>query len=170
MWYRTILISLLLPLVLPAQGRFREERPWRPGPGLRAAPRRDRIRTRLHEIRSRKLQADLGLPADKANGIADRWGQFDEEGFARRQQMQGLRQQMKGTLLGPGSEQDKNRAVQPLVEQLTRLQQQQEDARKQFQEDLRGTLTPAQQARFLMLMEDFKRALLEAIQERRGER
>jgi hypothetical protein len=170
MWIRTVLILTLTPLLLPAQGRFRAERPWREGPALRTAPRRDRILARLHEIRSRKLQQALGLPSDKANNIADRWGQYDEEAFARRQQIQGLRQQMNGTLLGPGSEQDKNRAVQPLVEQLTHLQQQQEESRKQFQDDLRGSLTPTQQARFLMLMEDFKRSLQEAIQERRGDR
>ncbi len=171
MSYRTVLILLLSALSLGAQGRFRAEPPRRDfAAGRRAAPMRDRILARLHEIRSHKLQDTLGLPEGKANAIADRWSEFDEDSMARRRTMGQLRKDMNATLLGPGSEEEKSRKLQPMVDQLAGLRQQQEDSRKRFEDDIRGSLTPAQQTRFILLMDEFQKALQEAIQERRRER
>ena len=88
MSFRTVLILTLTTLSLGAQGRLlRPEHPRRDPSEHTATPRRDRIVARLHEIRARKLQETLGLTEEKANAIADRWSQFDEESFSRRQQM-----------------------------------------------------------------------------------
>lgn len=170
MSYRTVLILLLTALSLGAQGRFRADPPRRDFGGRRATPLRDRILVRLHEIRSRKLQDTLGLPEGKANAIADRWSEFDEESMSRRRLMGQVRQDMNATLVGPGSEEDKSRKLQPMVDQLAGLREQQEDSRKRFEGDIRGSLTPAQQTRFILLMEEFQKALQEAIQERRREK
>ena len=167
---RTALILTLTALTLGAQGRLRPERPHRDLSERPATPRRDRIVARLHEIRSKKLQQALGLTEEKANAIADRWSLFDEDSFSRRQQLGQLRQQMNATLVGPGSEEDKNKKLQPVVDQLTGLRQQQEATRKRFEEDIRGSLTPAQQGRFILLVDEFQKSLQEAIQEQRKDK
>ena len=168
--FRTVLIFTLTALSLVAQGRLRPDRPHREPGERRATPVRDRIMARLHEVRSRRLQDTLGLSEDKSHAIADRWSRFDEDSFDRRHQMGQLRQQMNATLMGPGSEDDKNRKLQPIVDQLAGLRQQQQDARGRFEEDIRGSLTPAQQGRFILLVDEFQKTLQEAIQERRKER
>jgi len=171
MSFRTVLILTLTTLSLGAQGRLlRPEHPRRDPSEHTATPRRDRIVARLHEIRARKLQETLGLTEEKANAIADRWSQFDEESFSRRQQMVQLRQQMNATLMGPGSEDDKNKKLQPVVDQLAEVRQQQEASRKRFEKDIRGSLTPAQQGRFILLVDEFQKSVQEAIQERRKEK
>ena len=124
----------------------------------------------LHELRSKKLQRSLGLTEEKANGIADRWAQFDEDSFSRRVQMGQLRHQMNATLMGPGSEEDKNLKLKPVVEELGGLRQQQEASRKRFEEDIRGSLTPAQQGRFILLVDEFQKSIQDAIQEQRKEK
>ncbi len=170
MFLQSALILTLTALTLGAQGRPRLERPRREGFERPSMPRRERIVRELHEIRTRKLQQSLGLTEEKARAIADRWAKFDENSFANRQQMVQLRQQMNATLMGPGSEDDKNKKLQPVVEQLTGLRQQQQDARKRFEEDIRGSLTPAQQGRFILLVDEFQKSLLEAIQEQRKDK
>jgi hypothetical protein len=167
---RTALILTLTALSLGAQGRLRPDRPRRDASERPAALRRERIIERLHEIRSRKLQDTLGLSEEKAHAIADRWSQFDEESFSRRAQMGQLRQQMNATLVGPGSEEDKNKKLQPVIDQLAGLRQQQEASRKRFETDIQATLTPAQQGRFILLMDEFQKSLQEAILERRKDR
>lgn len=169
MFVRTALILALTTLTLGAQGRPRPDRPRRDFAERRAMPRRERIVAQLHDIRSRRLQQSLGLTEDKAKAIADRWSQFDGDSFARRQQMGQLRQQMNETLVGPGSEAEKNKKLEPIVGQLAGLRQQQQEARKRFEEDVQGSLTPAQQGRFILLMEAFQKALQEAIQDQRKE-
>ncbi|GLH73995.1 hypothetical protein GETHLI_24970 [Geothrix limicola] len=173
--FRTALLLSLTALSLgAAQGRLMPERPRRePMPMERERPflaRRDRIVTQLHEIRTRKLQQSLGLSEEKAKSIADRWSQFDVESFARRRQMNQLRQQMNSTLMGPGSEDEKNKRITPLVGQLADLRQQQQESRRHLEDDIRSSLTPAQQGRFIILVDEFQKSLQEAIREQRRER
>lgn len=167
---RALFLLLLTAFTLGAQGRARPERPFRDFAERRAAPRRERIAAALHELRSRKLQRALGLSEEKANAIADRWALFDEESASRRQLMGQLRHQMNTTLMGPGSEEEKNRKLQPVIDELAALRQQQEASRKRFEEDIRGSLTPAQQGRFILLVDEFQKSIQEAIQEQRKER
>ncbi len=77
---------------------------------------------------------------------------------------------MNGILVGPGSEEDKNKKVQPVVEQLAGLRQQQQESRKQFEENIQGSLTPAQQGRFILLVDEFQKSIQEAIQEQRKDK
>jgi len=167
---RALLLLALTALSLGAQVRGRPERPFRDFSERRAGPRRERIVAALHELRSRKLQRSLGLSEEKANAIADRWALFDQESASRRQLMGQLRQQMNTTLTGPGSEDEKNRKLQPVMDELAALRQQQEASRKRFEEDIRGSLTPAQQGRFILLVDEFQKSIQEAIQEQRKDK
>jgi hypothetical protein len=53
---------------------------------------------------------------------------------------------------------------------LTALQRQQQEAKRVFEEDIRTSLTPAQQGRFMLLQEEFEKALQAAIAEQRKEK
>lgn len=170
MFIQTTLILTMTALTLGAQGRLRPERPRREAPERPAVLRRERIVHQLHELRKRKLKDALGLPDEKAKAIADRWSTFDEDSAGRRQQMVQLRQQVDTTLRGPGTEEEKNRKLQPVVDQLAGLRQQQQQARTRFEEDISGSLTPAQQGRFILLVDEFQRSLQEAIHEIRKEK
>ena len=174
MSFQTVLILTLTALTLGAQGLPRLDRVHGDRPERQSTPRRERIVARvvarLHEIRTRKLQESLGLTEEKAKAIADRWSQLDEGSFARRQHMGQLRAQMNEALMGPGSEADKNKQLQPIVAQLTGLRQQQQEARARFEQDIQGSLTPAQQGRFILLMDELQKSLQEAIREQRKER
>jgi len=175
------LILLLTAQSLGAQAHPQPDRPRldpvpRPA-GIRrdstqhpAVVRRERIVAQLHQLRKGKLQESLGLPEEKAKAIADRWSKFDADSVGRRQQMMQLRQQVNATLMGPGNEDEKNRKLQPIVDQITTLRQEQQRARDRFEADVSGTLSPAQQGRFLLLMDEFQKSLQDAIREQRKER
>ena len=124
----------------------------------------------LHKVRMNRLQQSLGIPEEKAKSIADRWTQFDQDSMDHRHQMKHLREQFNEILVGPGSEETKNAKLRPLVDQFTTLRQQQQEARHHFEDEIRGSLSPAQQSRFIILMEEFQRELQEAIQEQRKDR
>lgn len=166
MFRPVLLLPLLASLGLSAQGRLRGERPFPP----RREMRRDMVMTRLHQMRMARLQNTLGVPEDKARAIADRWGRFDEESVERRQDMRRLREQVNGILMGPGAEEDKNARLRPLIDRLAAHQKAQQEARQVFETEIRQNLTPAQQARFLMLVEEFQQSLKDALAEQRRDR
>jgi hypothetical protein len=169
--FRTALIVSMAALALSAaQGRPHPDRPPRTFNDHPGQVRRDKIVAQLHEIRTKKLQQGLGVSDEKAKAIADRWSQFDLESFSRRRQMNQLRQQMNSALMGPGSEENKNKRIQPMVGQLADLRQQQQESRRRLEDDIRGTLTPAQQGRFIILVDEFQKSLQDAIREQRRDK
>jgi len=127
----------------------------------------DRIAARLYQIRVNRLQQSLGLSEDKAASIAKRWAYFDEETIDRRREMRQIRQHSNDLLLGPGSEEEKNVKLRPLMDRFGVLRQQQQDARKKLEDDIRGSLTPTQQGRFILLEEEMQRVVQDTIQELR---
>lgn len=170
--FRTALILILAAAVLPAQGRLRAERP-RPLLERREARRemkRDAIMARIHQMRTNRLQQALGVPEDKARAIADRWAQFDVDSMDRRQNMRRLREQVNSTLMGPGSEDEKNTRLRPMIDQLAGEQKLQQEARQKFETEIRNSLTPAQQGRFILLVDEFQRSLQEALAEQKREK
>jgi len=169
--FRTLLILILPAALLSAQGRLRPERP-RPNPRAEARReiRRDRVMAFVHQLRTKRIQQSLGVSEDKARSIADRWGQFDQDSHDRRQEMKRLREQVNGILVGSGSEEEKNLKLRPMVEQLATLQKQQQETKQAFEDEIRASLSPAQQGRFILLIEEFQRSLQEAITEQRKEK
>ncbi len=170
---RKALILFLPATLLIAQGRFRAERPRPldyPRAEARREFRRDRLMARIHQLRMARIQLSLGVPEDKARTLSDRWADFDQDSMGRRQEMKRLRERVSDILVGPGSEEQKNTQIHPMVEQLTALQRQQQEAKRAFEEDIRSSLTPAQQGRFMLLHEEFDKSLQAAIAEQRREK
>lgn len=172
---RTLLALALPAVLLAAQDRTAAgaavgtppERPRREqGDRLLHA----RLRARLQEIRSQRIQKALGVPDSKANAIADRWGRFEQETAERRQGIRAARQQVQDALLGPGSEDDKNARVRPAIERFSALRKAQLDARGKWEEEIKAMLTPAQQGRFILLAEDFQREVQASMRGREADR
>lgn len=164
--FRPLLIAFLAASLLPAQGRLR---PDGPPFGPRREMRRDAIMHRLHQMRMHRIQQSLGVPEAKARAIADAWADFDQDSMERRRELRQLREQTNGILVGPGTEDEKNARLRPLLDRLAARQKEQQEARQAFEASVRAQLTPAQQARFILLMDEFQRALQDALdQQRRG--
>jgi len=164
---RTLLALTLPAALLLAQGGPGAERP-RTEPRDPAA--RERLFARLNEIRTQRIQASLGVAPSLAKSIADRWGVFDQEAHNRHQNLREARQKIQDILLGPGTEEEKNARVGGPMAQFSALQKQQRDSKERFEGEIQKLLTPAQQGRFLLLMDDFQRRLSEVMAGPRRER
>ena len=162
--YRMLLALSVPAVLLVAQGA---PAPERTRPDLADPAVRARIFARLHAIRTERLQTSLGVTPVLAKSIADRWGQFDQDSHGRRQSMRETRQKVQDILVGPGSEEDKNARIGPAMAQFSALQKAQRDAKEKFEADIQRLLTPAQQGRFLVLMDEFQRRLGEVVREHR---
>ncbi len=162
--FRPILI-LTLPALLMGQS------PLPQGPGFKTGPkaseRKGPLKLRLHQFRAERLQQLLGVSSEKANGIADRWDQYDEDSQDHRQSTRKLHRQVNDILLSSLPEDEKSAKIQPLMDQLATLRQQQEELRRKFENDIRATLTPAQQGRFVLAVEEIQKAMLQAIKQHR---
>lgn len=155
---RLLLILGLTTSILPAQGRF--------GGGRRMAAR-NAVMTRLHTLRTERIHQATGISSEKAKLIADRWEAFDLATLERRKEIKQLRQQTQNILMGTGSEEEKNARLRPIVERLETLQKEQQEARQRFEAEIRESLTPAQQARLIMLVDQFQKELQTALKEQR---
>lgn len=158
--FRSLLI-LALPALLMGQGTP----PSKAKPAPPSGAQKEELRLRLHRFRTERLQQSLGVSEEKARSIADRWGQFDQDSQGSRQRMRRLHRQVNDILLSPIPEEEKNAKIKPLVEQLATLRQQQEEQKRKFESDIRATLTPAQQGRFILAVEDIQRDMLQAIKQ-----
>jgi len=124
----------------------------------------------LLRFRAQRLKEGLGITQAQADTIAQRWARFDQEHFTRQRQIAALRLRFNDILMGPDSEEHKGAVIKPLLDQFMELRQQQEDARHRFEEDIRAGLTPAQQARLILMVDDLNRQILDALRERRQQR
>ena len=158
----------LLSLLLPASLLFGQNAPSPPKDrGPKSDPWQGEILTRLHRMRVDRLQQSLGIPEGRAKAIADRWAQFDQDGRNYRLRMKQLQKQVSGILFSPLTEDEKNARIRPLMEQYSSLRQQHDDLRRKFEDEVRDPLTPAQQGRLLLLMEEIQHAMFEAIKNQR---
>lgn len=160
-----VLLALLLSVAALA-GQNAPPMPRESGP--KTSQGRGDITARLYRMRLERLQQSLGISEEKAKAIADRWSQFDQDSHDSRRRVKQLHQQVNGILFSPLSEDEKNARIRPLVEQYSAIRQQQDDLKRKFEDDIRGTLTPAQQGRFLLVAEEMQRALFEAIKAQRS--
>ena len=135
-------------------------------PGLaQAGEGRPLVRFRLEQ-----LQQSVGLPEDQARVVVERWSRYDRERDERTQQIHQIRRRFNDILLGPGSEEEKNAKVRPLLEQFVDLRRQQADLKFRFEEDIRAKLSPAQQVRLILHVEEMQRRMVEALREGLGNR
>ncbi|WP_291271951.1 hypothetical protein [Geothrix sp.] len=150
--FRPLLISLLLLAPLPvwsqasAASQAEEEQP-------------------LARFRMEQLQQKVGLPEEQARTVVDRWMRYDREQFDRARQIQALRRRFNDILISPGSEEEKNAKVRPLLEQFMDLRRQQADLKFRFEDDIRAKLSPAQQVRLVLHVEEMQRRMVEALRQ-----
>lgn len=166
---RPILPILLLATSLMAEpGHGRDPKPL---PNLQSGPLADR----LFQMRMSRIQQNLGLSEERAKAITMRWKQYDGEFLDGAKRMDPLREKFNRILRCPSSEEEKNNRLKPLLEQFLVIHADQERARRRFEEDMRANLSPAQQVRLILLMEDLHHELGEILREavrehRKGQR
>lgn len=124
----------------------------------------------LLRFRAQRLQEGLGLSPSQADAIAQRWGRFDQEHFQHQRQITALRLRFNEILMGPEPEDRKSVLIKPLLDQFMDLRDQQMEAKRRFEDDIRQGLSPAQQARLVLMVDDLNKKVLEALRERRFQR
>lgn len=142
----TLFLTFLLLAGLPMRGQAEDDRP-------------------LVRFRMEQLQQTVGLPEDQARAVVERWSRYDREQFDKTQQIQQIRRKFNDILLGPGSEEEKNAKVRPLLDQFVELRHQQANLKFKFEEDIRARLSPAQQVRLITHVEEMQRRMLEALRQ-----
>jgi hypothetical protein len=167
---------LLAGTLLPAQG-FRDRPRRMDRPALRPEPRPDlrsgqlaKAAPLLLQVRTQRIQDSLGLPESRAQAIAERWGRFDRDMLQKGSEMGALRNRCNDILMGPGTEDDKNARLRPILDQFMDLRRQQVDLKTRFEEDIRASLSPAQQVRLLLLVDELNQRLREGIRDALRER
>jgi len=145
--FRPVLLLTLLALsALPGRAQAEDGRP-------------------LARFRMDQLQQSVGLPEDQARLVVDRWARYDREQFDRTQQLHAVRRKFNDILLGPGSDDEKSARVRPLLEQFVDLRRQQAELKFRFEDDIRGKLSPAQQVRLILRVEEMQRQMAEALRQ-----
>ena len=120
----------------------------------------------LLRFRMNHLEQNVGLTEEQARAVADRWARYDREIFDTTRQIRDLRARFNDILLGPGTEDEKNTRIRPLLDQFVALRRQQVNLKLQFEDDIRARLTPAEQVRLIIQVEEMQRRMLDAL--RRG--
>jgi hypothetical protein len=139
-----------------------------PPPGAQGG-QEGHIMAQFYQLRVTRIQESLGLSEDRARALAERWGRWDREFIDRGRQMLQLRAQFSQILVGAGTEEEKGARLKPLVDQFLVLRQQQDEAKRSFEADILKSLTPPQQARMILLVEDIQTKIRETLREaRRG--
>ena len=160
---------LALMFALPA-ALLAQEPNQPPNPGFSPGGAQEgRIMAQFYQMRVGRIQQALGLSEDRARALAERWGRWDRDFIDRARQMMQLRAQFNQVLVGPGSEDEKGARVKPLVDQYLALRQQQEEAKRRFEGEILQTLTPTQQARMILLVDEIQTRIRETLRDaRRG--
>jgi hypothetical protein len=150
--FRPILTMVFLMLAaLPGRAQAEEDRP-------------------LARFRMEQLQQSVGLPELQARTVVERWSRYDLDQFEKTRQIQQIRRRFNDILLGPGGEEEKNAKVKPLLEQFVDLRRQQAELKQKFEEDIRARLSPAQQVRLILHVEEMQRRVVEAMRQGLGNR
>ena len=119
----------------------------------------------LMTLRTQRISQTLGVPEDRAKGIAQRWSIYDRDFLQRARQMMQLRNHFNQILMSPGDEDDKNARLKPLLEQFIQQRHQQQELKQKFEDDIRAQLSPAQQVRLIILVDDLQKTIREGIRE-----
>lgn len=166
---RSALILLTASLTLFSQGRPalrpRQNEPFRHPGGRRLGPVAEQVLNRLHQMHVQRIQQNLGLPEERARGIADRWRTYDMDWMERGQRQNQLRHQFNQVLIGPGSEDEKSARLAPLVDEFFTLRRQQMEIKQKFEEDVRSGLSSSQQVRLVLLVDDLHKELIQGIRD-----
>lgn len=113
-----------------------------------------------------RLQDRVGLSDAQANKVVDRWQRFTREHTERQFQIAQLRQRFQDILISPDSEDQKSARVKPLLEQFLDLRRQQAESKQRFEDDIRAGLSPAQQARLVVTVEELINQIAKVLENR----
>lgn len=151
------LIPALFPALLLAQ----------PGPGARRPmpPPDSPVIAHILKLRTQKIQESLVLSEERARTISEAWQRRDLALMQRGRESGDLRHQFNQILMGPGTDAEKDARLRPLLDRFSTLRQQQQEIRTRFEDEVRGTLTPSQQVRFILLIEELDRHIRESMRE-----
>jgi hypothetical protein len=153
------LILAALPVLLGAQPA-----PGAPYPGRRARLQMEEgLLGDLFQVRVNRIRQSLGLPEDRSRALAERWRQWDRDLFGSTREMAHLRRKFNDVLLCPAAEEEKNARMKPLLEDFLKVRAQLDQQKHRFEEDIRANLTPSQQARLILLVEEFQQKLREGL-------
>ena len=152
MFRALFMVSLLSLAVLPCLAQTQAPAP--------AGEERSLARFRMDQ-----LQQTVGLPEEQARTVVERWSRYDREQFELTKQIQQIRHRFNDILLGPGTEEDKNVKVRPLLDQFVELRRQQKELKFRFEDDIRARLSPAQQVRLIIQVEEMQRRVVEALRQ-----
>jgi hypothetical protein len=158
---RTLILALLLPGLLIAQERHRGSS--KPAPPIAEGP----LATQLFKLRMNRLEQTLGLSEDRARTIAERWRRLDHDFVNGINRTNSLKEQMEQILKSSCDESEKNRKIKPLIAQHGATWAQIGESRRKFEEESRAALSPAQQARFILLMDQLHQELERLLKEQR---
>ncbi len=158
---RALVVALALPVLLSAQ-------PARRFGKAEAQGEDGALARQMAAVRLKQIREVMALPEAQAQAITDRWSQHDHEFVQNTRQLNHLRAQFREVLLGPGGEEEKNARIRPLLDQFMDLRRKQMESRARFETDIRAGLSPAQQARLIMLVDEFTRRLAEGLANRPG--
>ncbi len=146
-----LLIACLSLAALPGRAQIEDGRP-------------------LAQFRMDQLQQSVGLPELKARAVVDRWARYDQDLFEITKQIYQIRHRFNNILLGPGAEEEKSAKVRPLLDQFVELRRQQADLKLKFEDDIRIKLSPAQQVRLILYVEEMQRRVADAFRQGFGNR
>ncbi len=131
---------------------------------------RENYLSELKRHHAHRIQESVGLSEDRAKALAGRWMKYLEESGKVGRNLFKSHSQFNEILRGPFSEEEKNHRLKPLLDEFLNLRAQQAELKRRFEEDARAGLSPAQQVRMIMLIEELQRFLQEGMRELRGRR
>jgi hypothetical protein len=148
------------------------QQPAAPQALIQKGPIRQRLEESgvLGQFRRERIRQVLNLSDAQTQLIANRWARYDGEHAARQREIGELRQRFNEILIGPGTEDEKSARVRPMLDRFLDLRRQQADLRQKFEDDIRQNLSPAQQVRLIVLVDELQKKITELIRERRQQR
>lgn len=131
-----------------------------------AAPEVPQAPEAIRRFMMQRIQDRVGLSDAQAQKVVDRWQRYFREHTERQRQIGQLRQRFQDILLGPGAEDQKSARVKPLLDQFMELRRQQAEAKFRFEDDIRADLSPAQQARLVVTVEEIINQMAKVLENR----
>lgn len=120
----------------------------------------------LRRIMTERIQDRVGLTDSQTAKVVDRWQKFQQEHMARAHELAQIRRRFQDILVGPLPEDQKSARIKPLLAEFNALRRQQQEARQRFEDDICADLSPAQQARLIVAVEEITLQIGKALENR----
>ncbi|MDL1872920.1 hypothetical protein FBR05_12085 [Deltaproteobacteria bacterium PRO3] len=138
---RTLLLALLVWLALPASLQAQ---------GPVGAPE-DSKSERIHDLIMQRLNAELGLNPTQSQQLAQIMRKYQQQRLTLKRQQRDLTAQLRAASTSGNDAQ-----VQPLLQKLTATRSQLDQVNDQMFNEIRPMLTPMQQAKYLLVMDEIR--------------